>query len=138
MSRQMPGPGDYQQILRNLHVALVPADLKRYAFVPGKRGPIIYSGGFVMTSPILEATANRKLALRLFYRLPDDMEKRYRAISTFVQQHSASGIFANVTYIERGVTVSGQVYPICTMEWLEGDTLRKYVSKNINNPQKMQ
>lgn len=138
MARQMPAPGDYQQILRNLHVALVPTQLKTYTFVPGKRGPIIYSGGFVMTSPIEETSRRDKLALRLFYRLPDDMEKRYRAISAFVQQHSGTGLFADVTYIERGVTVNGQVYPICTMQWLEGDTLRNYVSKNINNPQKIQ
>lgn len=136
MSRQLPGASDYQQVLLNLHVALIPPHLKAYTFVPGKRGPIIYSGGFVMTSPI-HNPAGSKLALRLFYRLPDDMEKRYRSISSFVQQHRATGIFADVQYVENGVKVGPSVFPICTMEWLEGDTLRRYVSKNINDPGKI-
>jgi hypothetical protein len=137
MTRQMPGGSEYKDALQNLNVLLVPNHLQSYRVVYGKRGPLIYSGGFVMTSPIHDPTTNKKLALRLFYRLPDDMEKRYRAISGFIRQHKQAGIFAEIDYIEQGINIQGATYPICTMEWLEGDTLRVYVSKNINDPIKI-
>lgn len=134
----MPSLGEYQNVLGNLNVFLQPADLKHYSCVLNKRGsPMIYSGGFVMTSPIEDSQSGRKLALRMFHQLPDDMVQRYRAISSFINHNYHLNIFAKVDYIERGVLVNGQIYPICTMKWLEGTTLRSYVSKNVGSPQKL-
>jgi hypothetical protein len=129
------------EALQNLGVTLVPPTLKTHAAIKSTRThrPIFYSGGFVMTAPIQPPNGTgSKLALRMFYKLPDDMEQRYRLISKFVQQHAATGIFANVSFIDQGIRVKGQVYPICTMDWLEGETLRSYLSKNITDPSKIQ
>jgi len=117
---------------------LIPPQLKEYQFVPSSRGgPLIYSGGFVITSPIKHPKTGKKLALRLFTQLPDNMEQRYRIISQFVQQNLNSGLFVSVEYIEQGVKVNNEVFPICVMDWLEGDILRKYVAKNLSEPAKL-
>lgn len=138
MSRQLPGSTEYQSALQNLSVTMVLPELKQYNPVKGKRGQnLIYSGGFAMTCPIQNPQTGSKYALRFFTSLPEDIEARYAAISKFITQHYDSGLFAEIEYEPEGVLIQGQRYPICKMEWLEGVTLRVYVSRHINDPNKM-
>lgn len=139
MARHMPSAPDYKAALQNLQLTLTSPDLREYEYVKSRRGgPIIYSGGFAMTSPIQHPRTRKKIALRFFYRLPDDMRERYLSISDFVRRNIGAGLFADIAYEPEGVLVNGDLYPICRMDWLEGDTLRVYVSRHLNQPEKIE
>jgi hypothetical protein len=138
MAQPMPSASDYKIALENMGKTLTLSHLKEYQYVTAKRGgPIIYSGGFAMTCPVKHAKNGDKLALRFFYHLPDDMQERYKAISAFINNNLNSNLFAKIEYHPQGVVVNGKHYPICYMGWLEGDTLRRYVSNNLKDTAKI-
>ena len=136
----LKGASDYRLIAKNLQSFVLPAHLKEYDPIIGKRGfPIMYPGSYAVAIPIRHRENGKQLALRIFYgyRLIDDMEQRYKAITAFIKRHFYTGIFTNVEYIASGLRLHGQHYPVCVMDWVDGDTLSRYISKNLGNFEKI-
>jgi serine/threonine protein kinase len=134
----MPSATEYRYALLNLDQTITLSHLHQYEFVPNKRGtPTIYSGGFAMVCPVRHKRNGDKIAVRFFYYLPNDIQERYKAISAFINNNLNSGLFAKIEYHPQGVVINGKHYPICYMDWLEGDTLRRYVSNNLKDSAKI-
>ena len=136
--QQLPSRTDYIGSLKNLAAYINVAELKPYQPELTKRGdPKVYSGGFAITCPIRHPNTQKRRALRMFVVLTPDLEQRYQAISEFITQHMNTGIFAEAKYLTRGITVSGTLYPICYMDWVEGVTLDAYIRSNIGDLSKI-
>jgi serine/threonine protein kinase len=80
---------------------------------------------------------SRVWAVRCFTREVDDQQKRYDAISSYLRAVKLP-CFVRFEFIKRGILVNGQWYPILKMEWVDGETLDKYLEQNRRHPAKLQ
>ncbi|HEY9718545.1 MAG TPA: hypothetical protein V6C69_13825 [Trichormus sp.] len=61
-----------------------------------------------------------------------DQQKRYAAISKFVQSDELSSTVP-FEFIPEGIKVHGNWYPVLKMQWVSGLTLGEFVNRNIGN-----
>ncbi len=96
--------------------------------------PRVRSGGFALTYKV--CGRNRCVAVRCFHKDVEDRSRRYIYISKFIREMNSSYL-TPITYVHKGVRINGKMYPITNMNWIEGDTLEKYINSNINDPTKI-
>jgi hypothetical protein len=133
----MPWPSglDYTETIQSPQTAFESADLR--SSIPECRPPqsgIPYgrSGNFATVFKLLSPTGN--WAVKCFTREPQDSKARYAAISEFLSKlHSP--YMVDFTYLQQGIRIRGQWYPIVKMQWAEGDALDVYIRKNLNKPE---
>ena len=131
MSLALPTPNEYQQVLQHPESFLGDPRLKLCKVETDPLGmPKVRSGGFALTYHL--QNNGSKWALRCFHKVVTERESRYAAICRFLSSHR-SDILIPVEYIQKGILVKDNWYPITIMEWVEGDTLDTYLYKNINN-----
>ncbi len=75
-------------------------------------------------------------AVRCFLEQRDDMKERYEAIAAAVNA-SASDLFAKFDYLERGIKIRSDWYPVLKMEWIEGDSLDRYLDRHVKSRAKV-
>lgn len=130
-----PSGLDYTETIQSPQVAFENPELR--AAIPECRPPqsgIPYgrSGNFATVFRLQSPTGN--WAVKCFTREPQDSKDRYAAISECLSKlHSP--YMVDFTYLQHGIRIRGQWYPIVKMEWAEGDPLDVYVRKNLTNPQ---
>ena len=128
-----PTPADYAQAVGGFpHVSLLDSKLKSGK---PKRDPtnllLVYSGGFSTVFPI-EVTADI-YALRCWTRDIGDGKNRYEKISAYLRQVRLP-YFVDFEYVPEGILINGKKYPITRMEWAEGELLRDFIVRNLQNP----
>jgi hypothetical protein len=131
---RFPHPTDYQQAIQTPGLVFQEPELKKSQVKTDPMGmPIVSSGGFALTY-CLKSPGGQQWAVRCFHKDVSDRQRRYEAITRFLQSHS-SPIFMPVSYISDGILVNGQRYPIIKMPWIEGQTLSRFIEGNITaNP----
>jgi hypothetical protein len=126
-----PTPQDYNEALQSPRINFEDVDLR--AGIPdvtplGLPRPI--TGGFASVYSV--RSNSKRWAVRCFLRDFSDHRERYGAIA----QHLAN---ANLPYmvrfefLEKGIRVRGQWYPILKMEWIEGLSFHEAIEANITN-----
>ena len=80
---------------------------------------------------------DRKVALRCFLRNVPDQRVRYKAISKYVLADDLV-CTVPVEYIEQGIRISGDWYPVLKMEWVEGLTLNEFINEHLENDMALQ
>lgn len=96
-----------------------------------KKRPLRFGGNF---ASVYKIKSNGEFyAARCFTIEVTDQQIRYDLISKHI---GVTGISCLVgfEYIEKGIQVKGEWYPIVKMDWVEGDQLHKFVEKNLQNP----
>src|SRR5688572_2635649 len=127
---RFPHPTDYQQAIQNPGLVFREPELKKSQVKTDPLGmPIVSSGGFALTY-CLTSPGGQQWAVRCFHKNVSDRQRRYEAITRFLQSHS-SPIFTPVSYLSDGILVNGQRYPIIKMPWIEGQTLSRFIEGNI-------
>jgi hypothetical protein len=71
--------------------------------------------------------------VRCFTRDIPDLQKKYAAIGSFIQENKPD-FLVEATCLTNGIKVNNSWYPVIKMNWVEGDVLNQYISKNITNP----
>ena len=92
--------------------------------------PLCYAGGFSIVFPI--EVDDRTFALRCWTREVSEAQERYEKTSAYLTKLNLP-YFVDFQYVSKGILVSGQFYPITRMEWIEGQTLCKFVEQNLGN-----
>src|SRR5262249_27139255 len=77
-------------------------------------------------------SGSKKYAVRCFQQEVPSVEQRYKAISAKLKA-LASPYFVDFDFQSSGIKIRGNSYPIVKMDWIEGDTLGVFVSKNRSN-----
>jgi len=72
-------------------------------------------------------------AVRCFLRNFPDHQERYAAIGAHLDS-AKPRYFAGFHFLEKGIRVHREWYPILKMEWIEGQNLRDYIEENISAP----
>jgi serine/threonine protein kinase len=128
-----PTPQDYNEALQNPRLSFEDADLQ--AGTPditplGLPRPI--TGGFASVYSV--RSNSKRWAVRCFLRDFADHRERYAEIA----RHLAAArlpYMVHFQFLEKGIRVRGQWYPILKMEWIEGSTFQEAIEANIHNPE---
>ena len=132
----LPSGDEYNESVQNPKIAFTDTDLKNSSVEEWPSGlPRPYSGGFTTTFKL--QTQNNNWAVRCFTKEILDLQKRYKAIDSFLSSNP-SQYFVDAKYLSEGIKVNGKGYPIIKMLWLEGDTLDNYLEKTFNQKEKIE
>lgn len=131
-----PTPQDYNEAIQNPRLCFHDADLKEGSIECNALGlPKSASGAFASVFKL--TTSSGPYAIRCFLRFQPEQTERYQKISQFV-------LFDNLDctvdfhFIEKGILIRGQWYPIVKMQWIDGETLDLYVHKHYEDAEKME
>src|SRR5262249_8962933 len=73
-------------------------------------------------------------AVKCFTREIPGLRERYVEISNYLNQVSLP-FMVDFSFLQQGIRVHGQWYPILKMHWVEGFTLNEFVKKQLDKPQ---
>ena len=104
--------------------------------------PVMSSGNFAVVFKMKDITTNHHYAVKCFTREQPDREQSYSLISETLSNLSSSHIL-HVEYLENELFVDSKntsvdEFPILLMDWVEGQTLDNYISRNLNDTYKLQ
>ena len=99
---------------------------------PKMRTPVVWPGNFASVYKITAAD-RQNFAVRCFTREVRDHQSRYNRLSQYLQTANPPG-FVEFNYQPKGIRVGADWYPIVKMEWVNGQTLDKFVENNLPNP----
>lgn len=130
-----PTPQDYNEAIQSPKLCFADSDLTKGKVETNAIGlPKAASGTFASVYKI--DSCNRAWAVRCFLTFRGEQKERYESISHFVQFDNL-GCTVPFEYIERGIKVLGQWYPIVKMPWIDGPTMDVYISQNYRDGAKM-
>lgn len=132
---QWPNAQDYNIALQNPAMNFGDPRIKQAKAETTPLGmPRARTGAFATVYRMEAPTGD--FAIRCFLKPFNDHRERYEAISKRLR--SASLPFTvGFDFIEEGVRINGQWYPILRMDWVTGQPINRYVEKNLHDPQKL-
>jgi Mn2+-dependent serine/threonine protein kinase len=135
---QWPDAVAYREAIQNPQTALSEPDLRTGEVVHDRRGlPVAYSGRFAVVFR-LKAADGTSWALRCFTSPPAhdaDRHLRYQHIARHLDQ--LQDVVVPFRFIDRGIAVGGQWYPVVAMRWAQGETLARFVENNLHEPERL-
>ena len=97
----------------------------------GRAGmPVVATGQFACVYKV--TTGNREIAVRCFTREVKDQRLRYEWLHEYLDT-ALPDSFVRFQYLEHGILVRGQWYPIVRMDWASGEPLNRFVQNNLDN-----
>jgi tRNA A-37 threonylcarbamoyl transferase component Bud32 len=126
-----PTPQDYNEAVQLPSTSFVDPDLKQGEAeldILGLPRPI--SGAFASVYHI--KGARRDFAVRCFLRAFDNQRYRYHEIGNWLRQASFPEAVP-FEYIDEGIKIRDQMYPILKMEWVAGKSLEQFVDEHTSN-----
>jgi serine/threonine protein kinase len=135
MAMIYPSRSDYSKAVRNLEKTILCEHYQ--GGVPRKTGRrlAIYSGGYSVVFPI-DFQVSHTAALRCWLRDIKSVKELYSRAGEFLKTNPIE-YYVDFEYVDNGIKVNNQTYPLLYMEWINGLELDKYIDKNINNPDRI-
>ena len=127
-----PGITDFSEAVQNPRLCFKGTDLESGTATLNRRGmPLVFSGAFASVYRV--SAGRRTFAVRCFTREVQDQQARYNQLSEYLANVLPPS-FVHFEYVERGISVKGNWYPVVRMEWVEGKPLNSFVGDNIVHP----
>lgn len=125
-----PMAAEYAMMLQNSAVAFKDPELKKSTIKRDKNGlPFGMAGAFAIVYKATLQSGNHR-AVRAFTSARDGRADTYRAISDYLAQHKHISSLVEFQYTEKGIRGGdGKMYPLVTMEWVQGTTLFDWVHR---------
>ena len=126
----MPWPEmtDYSEAVQNPQVCFRGTELESGLVAVNRRGmPLMFSGRFACVYSV--EAASHKYAVRCFTLQVKDQQSRYNQLSEYLKDVLLPS-FVDFKYLEKGILIRGNWYPIVRMEWVEGESLSNFVETN--------
>ena len=129
-----PSSQDYNEAVQDPAGSFSDPGLKGGSVVTNALGlPVPRSGNFADVYQFTDA-AGKVWALKCFTRKVPGLRERYAKIDEHL--HKASLPFAvGFKFLQEGVRIRGEWYPLLKMEWVEGFTVNDFVAENAGKPQ---
>jgi hypothetical protein len=131
MAKRWPTMTDYQEAVQAPQICFADAQLK--VGIPGlnKLGlPRPICGMFASVYEI--EGGGSKWAIKCFLRNIPDLHSRYAKIAKQIKSLS-SPYFVSFDYLQKGIRIQGDFYPIVKMKWEEGVGLNEFVESHLND-----
>lgn len=104
-------------------------------FQKDKRGRLIFfSGGYSVVFPTI--VEGKKWAFRCWHTPVKDAKERYSLIGKAIKK-SKLPYFCSFDYVEKGILIKGESFPITKMKWVDGLDLKKYIINNFQEKGKI-
>lgn len=141
--KSWPNSSSYAQSLQNLKFSVSD----NYASL--KQGELIKNPNIKYTSYIFGSgnfgtvfkvfSEGKNYAIKCFTRAAPDLAERYFYISYYLSSFKFPFLvdFSYLPSAVRQITKPDTYYPILKMEWIEGESLNGFISKNLGNPKKI-
>ena len=127
-----PGITDFTEAVQNPGLCFRGTDFETGEVSRNRRGlPLVFSGAFACVYPV--SVANRTFAVRCFTREVSDQDARYGALSNYLLSVLPPS-FVHFEYVEQGISVRGDWYPIVKMDWVDGELLNGFVGSRLDQP----
>ena len=127
----MPSKADIITAVKNSNIFLRVPELRGATVKLNSNGmPYLYTGGFTMVFQLTKDFT--KWAFRVWHCGFKQQKERFQKISQYLENQKLP-YFADFIYDEKGILVNGELVDTIRMEWLEGDLLKKYIEKIIDN-----
>jgi serine/threonine protein kinase len=131
-----PNPQDYQEAIQSPAACFSEPSLRASQVELSAMGlPRPVSGAFTNVYKLIGADGNAR-AVRCFHNDIPDLKLRYSKIL-----EKLSGLHANwlikTEFVEQGIKVQGNWYPIVIMDWADGLPLDRYLAKHGTNQSKL-
>ena len=130
----MPWPGitDFSEAVQNPLLCFKGTELEAGAVTINQRGmPLVFSGAFACVYSV--SVGGRKFAVRCFTREVKDQQTRYNQLSEYLINVLPPS-FVHFEFLEQGISLKGVWYPVVRMEWVEGESLSRFVDSHLNDP----
>lgn len=131
--KEWPDPADYNLAIQNPRNCFDDEDLKRGEIVTDRRGfPKGISGNFAVVYQV--RNGSKEFAIKCFIRQVTNQQYRYKRLSNYITSRRAQlPMLVDFEYLERGIRVNAQLYPIVKMGWVRGNLLHQYIEGNLYN-----
>ena len=127
-----PGTTDYSEAVQDPGLCFRGTEFANGAVALNQRAmPLVWSGNFACVYSV--EASGRKYAVRCFTREPTDQQSRYNQLSEYLINALPPSL-VHFEFMEHGISVRGDWYPIVRMEWVEGETLNEFVGANLQDP----
>jgi hypothetical protein len=125
---------DYNEAIQNPHLCFTDAQLCAGQVATNALGlPMPRSGNFADVYEVRCPLTDGRWAVKCFTRQVPGLRERYAAISAHLRQ--ANLLFTvEFQYLEQGIRVRGQWYPVLKMDWVEGQLLNEFVRASLDKP----
>jgi hypothetical protein len=130
-----PLPQDYNEAIQSPRSNFTDDDLRNAEPVCNALGiPLPCSGNFADVYQMRSARGS--WAVKCFTREVPGLRERYAAISEHLRDANLP-FTVDFTFLEKGIRVRGQWYPVLKMQWVEGLTLNAFVRQYADKPAMM-
>ena len=129
-----PQATDYNVALQNPALCFEDDELRhgQAAGDPVLGLPRPYSGNFADVYQLLRA-GEQSWAVKCFTRAVVGLRERYQAISDHLRENPRP-FMVPFRYLDEGIRIRGEWYPILKMRWVEGYTLNDFVGRHVERP----
>jgi len=133
-SKAWPEPAQFNEAVQNLAVTMSDPELQAGEAELNPLGlPMPYSGNFADVYKVHCPQTGNTWAVKFFKREVRDLHHRYSAISGHLSQVQLP-FMVDFRYLEEGVRIGGQWYPLVKMRWIEGLSLNRFVAQSLGDP----
>jgi WD40 repeat protein len=124
---------DYNEAIQDPPSAFADPELKGGQAATNALGiPMPRSGNFADVYE-LQGASGARWAVKCFTREVPGLRERYSEISTHLFQAKLP-FTVDFQYLDQGVRIRGQWYPVLKMQWVEGFLLNEFVRNNLDKP----
>jgi hypothetical protein len=131
----MPWPlsQDYNEAIQSPDSSFADPELRGGQPVTNALGmPMPRSGNFADVYEFICASG-AKWAIKCFTREVSGLQQRYSEISKHLMQAKLP-FTVDFKYLEKGIRIHGQWYPVLKMQWVDGFLLNEFVRNNLDKP----
>ena len=127
-----PGITDFSEAVQNPSLCFNGTELEDGKVATNQRGmPMVFSGSFACVYSV--SVNGGAYAVRCFTREVKDQQDRYNQLSDYLINVLPPS-FVHFEYVEDGICLKGDWYPIVKMEWVEGEVLSAFVGDALDEP----
>ena len=127
-----PTDVDYFEAVQSPPTRFADPELQQAEAVTNRMGlPVSCSGNFAVVFR-LRSRQGQEWAVKCFTRPVANLQQRYAAIARHLQSRSLS-CMVPFEYLERGIRVRNEWYPVVKMAWVQGLTCREFLSSNLQD-----
>ncbi len=127
-----PDRSTFQSCAQNPAAHFDDAELRRSSFTPGRMGlPQVWSGGRAMVIKANRPTSG-SLAVRFLMHEDREAGARYDALGRHLSSNPVRSM-VDTRWVDGGLRIGPNRFPIITMEWVDGVGLDKYIAERMTS-----
>jgi formylglycine-generating enzyme required for sulfatase activity len=128
-----PSGKDYCEAVQNLRAVAGDEELRAGQPKCDASGyPLVWHGGFADVYRI-DCPSGNTCAMKCFTCDVADRQRRYREIAAHLKRVQLP-FTVDFEYLQRGLRIRGEWFPVVKMQWVEGRTLNRFIEESLDDP----